>query len=93
MLVDVHPSLRAGVVGCLVTTSLPDEARVNNLLRFHIQVEPSHNSTYHFMTDMTNQAIAWMQYQKALTKYPEIGQRLQRFSSHARKCEPLFTIR
>jgi hypothetical protein len=35
MLVDVHPSLRAGVVGCLATTSLPDEARVNNLLRLH----------------------------------------------------------
>jgi len=32
-----------------------------------IQVEPSHDPKYHFMTDMTNQAIAWMQYQKSLT--------------------------
>jgi arylsulfatase A-like enzyme len=31
------------------------------------QVEPSHDANYHFMTDMTNQAIAWMQYQKSLT--------------------------
>ncbi len=31
------------------------------------QVEPSHDPNYHFMTDMTNQAIAWMQYQKSLT--------------------------
>jgi hypothetical protein len=35
ILVNVHPSLRAGVVGCFATTSLPDEARVNNLLRLH----------------------------------------------------------
>jgi arylsulfatase len=32
-----------------------------------IQVEPSHGPNYNFMTDMTNQAIAWMQYQKSLT--------------------------
>jgi arylsulfatase len=31
------------------------------------QVEPSHDPNYHFMTDMTNQAIAWVQYQKSLT--------------------------
>jgi len=31
------------------------------------QVEPSTDPNYHFMTDMTNQAIAWMQYQKSLT--------------------------
>src|SRR6266849_6172476 len=31
------------------------------------QVEPSHDPNYHFMTDMTNQAIDWMQYQKSLT--------------------------
>ena len=31
------------------------------------QVEPSKGPKYHFMTDMTNQAIAWMGYQKALT--------------------------
>ncbi len=31
------------------------------------QVEPSKDPNYHFMTDMTNQAIAWMQYQKSLT--------------------------
>src|SRR3984893_15856901 len=31
------------------------------------QVEPSKDPKYHFMTDMTNQAIAWMGYQKALT--------------------------
>ena len=30
-------------------------------------VEPSHDPNYHFMTDMTNQAIGWMQYQKSLT--------------------------
>ena len=30
-------------------------------------VEPSHDPNYHFMTDMTNQAIDWMQYQKSLT--------------------------
>ncbi len=32
-----------------------------------IQVKPSHDPNYHFMTDMTNQAIAWMGYQKSLT--------------------------
>jgi arylsulfatase len=32
-----------------------------------IQVEPSHDPIYNFMTDMTNQAIAWMEYQKSLT--------------------------
>ena len=32
-----------------------------------IQVEPSTDPNYHFMTDMTNQAIAWMGYQKSLT--------------------------
>jgi arylsulfatase A-like enzyme len=31
------------------------------------QVEPSHDPNYHFMTDMTNQAIEWMGYQKSLT--------------------------
>jgi arylsulfatase A-like enzyme len=31
------------------------------------QVEPSKDPKYHFMTDMTNQAIAWMGYQKSLT--------------------------
>ncbi len=31
------------------------------------QVEPSHDPNYNFMTDMTNQAIAWMGYQKSLT--------------------------
>ena len=31
------------------------------------QVEPSTDPNYHFMTDMTNQAIAWVQYQKSLT--------------------------
>ena len=31
------------------------------------QVEPSHDPNYHFMADMTNQAIDWMQYQKSLT--------------------------
>jgi arylsulfatase A-like enzyme len=30
-------------------------------------VEPSRDPKYHFMTDMTNQAIDWMQYQKSLT--------------------------
>jgi len=30
-------------------------------------VEPSRDPKYHFMTDMTNQAIGWMQYQKSLT--------------------------
>ena len=31
------------------------------------QVEPPQDPNYHFMTDMTNQAIDWMQYQKSLT--------------------------
>ena len=31
------------------------------------QVEPSMDPNYHFMTDMTNQAIEWMGYQKSLT--------------------------
>ncbi|RIA01028.1 arylsulfatase [Rhodopseudomonas palustris] len=31
------------------------------------QVEPSKDPTYNFMTDMTNKAIDWMQYQKSLT--------------------------
>ena len=31
------------------------------------QVEPPHDPTYNFMTDMTNQAIDWMGYQKSLT--------------------------
>jgi arylsulfatase len=31
------------------------------------QVEPSKDPNYHFMTDMTNKAIGWMQYQKSLT--------------------------
>jgi arylsulfatase len=31
------------------------------------QVEPPHDPNYNFMTDMTNQAIRWMQYQKSLT--------------------------
>ncbi len=31
------------------------------------QVEPSHDPHYHFMTDMTDQAIAWMRYEKSLT--------------------------
>lgn len=30
-------------------------------------VEPPTDPNYHFMTDMTNQAIAWVQYQKSLT--------------------------
>src|SRR5690348_2898879 len=30
------------------------------------QVEPSHDPKYHFMTDMTDHAIAWMQYQKEI---------------------------
>jgi arylsulfatase A-like enzyme len=30
-------------------------------------VEPSKDPNYHFMTDMTDQAIKWMQYQKSLT--------------------------
>jgi arylsulfatase A-like enzyme len=32
-----------------------------------IQVEPPKTPNYNFMTDMTNQAIAWMGYQKSLT--------------------------
>ena len=31
------------------------------------QIEIPHDPKYHFMTDMTNQAIGWMQYQKSLT--------------------------
>ena len=31
------------------------------------QVEPSKDPNYNFMTDMTNKAIDWMQYQKSLT--------------------------
>jgi len=31
------------------------------------QVEPSKDPNYHFMTDMTNQAIDWVGYQKSLT--------------------------
>ncbi len=31
------------------------------------RVEPPHDPNYHFTTDMTNQAIAWMQFQHALT--------------------------
>jgi arylsulfatase A-like enzyme len=31
------------------------------------QVEPPHEPNYNFMTDMTNQAIAWVGYQKSLT--------------------------
>jgi arylsulfatase len=31
------------------------------------RVEPPHVKDYHFTTDMTNQAIAWTRYQKALT--------------------------
>jgi arylsulfatase A-like enzyme len=31
------------------------------------QVEPPHDPNYNFMTDMTNQAVAWVQYQKSLT--------------------------
>jgi len=31
------------------------------------QVEPSHDPKYHFMTDMTDHAISWMRYEKALT--------------------------
>jgi arylsulfatase A-like enzyme len=31
------------------------------------QIEPPHDPKYHFMTDMTNHAIAWMRYEKALT--------------------------
>lgn len=32
-----------------------------------VQVESSTDPNYHFMTDMTNQAIDWMRYQKSLT--------------------------
>jgi len=32
-----------------------------------IQVEPSHDPNYNFMTDMTDQAITWIGYQKSLT--------------------------
>src|SRR5437867_7118613 len=32
-----------------------------------IQVEPWHDPHYHLMTDMTDQAIAWMRYEKSLT--------------------------
>jgi len=32
-----------------------------------IQVAPSHDPNYNFMTDMTDQAITWMGYQKSLT--------------------------
>jgi len=32
-----------------------------------IQVEPSHDPNYNFMTDMTNQAIKWVQAEKSLT--------------------------
>ncbi len=32
-----------------------------------VQVEPSRDPNYHFMTDMTDEAIDWMQYQKSLT--------------------------
>ena len=31
------------------------------------QIEPPHDPKYHFMTDMTDHAIAWMRYEKALT--------------------------
>jgi arylsulfatase A-like enzyme len=32
-----------------------------------IKIEPPHDPKYHFMTDMTNQAINWMRTQKSLT--------------------------
>jgi arylsulfatase len=32
-----------------------------------VRVEPPHDPNYHFTTDMTNQAIAWMRMQQALT--------------------------
>src|SRR5450432_4567171 len=32
-----------------------------------IKIEPPHDANYHFMTDMTNQAINWMRAQKSLT--------------------------
>src|SRR5258706_5751167 len=31
------------------------------------QIEPSHDPKYNFMTDMTDKAIAWMNFQKSLT--------------------------
>ena len=31
------------------------------------QIESSHDPKYHFMTDMTDHAISWMRYEKALT--------------------------
>ncbi|HKN01998.1 MAG TPA: arylsulfatase [Candidatus Binataceae bacterium] len=31
------------------------------------QIEPLHDPKYHFMTDMTDHAISWMRYEKALT--------------------------
>jgi len=31
------------------------------------KVEPPHDPNYHFTTDMTNQAVAWIRYQQALT--------------------------
>src|SRR5277367_1250192 len=31
------------------------------------QIEPSRDPKYHFMTDMTDRAISWMRYEKALT--------------------------
>jgi len=58
------------------------------------QVELPEDPNYHFMTDMTDQAIKWIEYQKALTPEkplfvyfapgathaPQIGQRLFRFA-------------
>jgi arylsulfatase A-like enzyme len=32
-----------------------------------VKVEPPHDPNYHFMTDMTNQAINWVRYEKSLT--------------------------
>jgi arylsulfatase A-like enzyme len=32
-----------------------------------VKIEPPHDANYHFMTDMTNQAINWMRTQKSLT--------------------------
>ncbi len=32
-----------------------------------VKIEPPHDPNYHFMTDMTNQAINWMRTQKSLT--------------------------
>jgi arylsulfatase len=31
------------------------------------RVEPPHDASYHFTTDMTNQAVAWMRFQQTLT--------------------------